>query len=315
MRYPLVAKKAMKQYAIKPKKVEFLLEETNVFYLVKTESEKYVLKIYKEATSNMNDNLAEHFLIEVLLERTNIITPKMVENLEGLTVTRVPYNNKRGYKRVALYHYETGKRVVGNEDSQYFYHIGKTIAKMHLATKELVFPEHVNPKRWDSIFYKENQAPVYKDPKYKKYITEEMIEILDKLIEHINNRLVLFYDKGTPQLIHGDLNPWNIKVRDDSFVIYDFEEVMLAYPIHDIAAFMYYNQFREDITFFEIKNTFMSGYRSVSNIPQIDDKDFELIMMAKRINLFNYVLANKKDPAEFIELSFEKIKEYYISYK
>jgi len=125
----------------------------------------------------------------------------------------------------------------------------------------------------------------------------------------------LFYDKGTPQLIHGDLNPWNIKIRDDSFVIYDFEEVVLAYPIHDIASFMYYYQFREDISFFEIKNTFMSGYRSVSNIPQIDDKDFELIMMAKRINLFNYVLAHRKNPIEFIELSFEKIKEYYISYK
>lgn len=316
MKYKDVALKAIKQYNLVNPEMKYLTEETNVFYYVKTEDKEYVLKIFQEESSNLNDNLAEHYLISVVKAKTDILTPMVVKNKDGLTVTKIPFNNQRGYKRAALYSYVSGDRIDGFEDDVYFMEIGALIAKMHLATKDIFFPDYVNPKRWNKVFYYENEKAIYKDPKYAKYVSSEMIEILDKLIPYIDQKLKDFYETDKPQLIHGDLNPWNIKKASDRYVIYDFEEALLAYPLHDIATFMYYYKFDETHDYRHVYETFMKGYVSVKELPlNLTEKNLELIMMARRINFFNYSLLVNSNPKEYIHMSFARIKEYYLSYK
>jgi len=316
MKYKSIALKAIKLYNINFSEIVYLTEETNVFYYVKTNQKDYVLKIFQEESSNYNDNLTEHYLIGVVHENTNIITPRVVKNSEGNSITKIPFNNPRGYKRIALYEYISGEPIFGHEDLHYFRSIGKEMAKMHLATEHLVFPDYVNPKKWDSIFYYENETPVYHEKKYKKYVTEEMIEILDQLIPYINQRLKDFYESDKPQLIHADMNPWNIKKAKNNYIIYDFEETMLAYPIHDISIFMYYYKFNDNINYHDLKFAFLKGYESVKPLPiNLNEKSMELIMMARRINFFNYVLTINPNPKEYLEMSFLRIKEYFLSYK
>ncbi len=317
MKFKEIAKKAIIEYDLQVASLEFLIEETNIFYLIKTEkSEKFVLKIFQEESSNINDNLSEHYFLGVIAEKTDIISPRVIQNKKGETVTKIKFPNKRGYKRTALYQYEQGDSIYGKEDMRYFRNVGKMMAKMHIATYDLVLPDYVNPKKWGKIFYYEYEKAIYKKKQYRKFVTEEMIEILDKLIPYIDTRLKEFYEKTKPQLIHADLNPWNIKSRGDKFVIYDFEEAMLGLPIHDIAVFIYYYRNHETLDCFKIKKALFAGYESVTKKPlNINEKDLELIMMARRINFFNYVLFLRKDPAEYINLSFPRIKEYYLSYK
>jgi len=316
MKFEVVAKKALKKYDIKVTNLVYMMEETNVFFHVFTETKEYVLKIFQEESSNYNDNLAEHYFIGVINEKTDILTPQVVENIEGITVTKIPYSNKRGYKRCALYSFLSGEGIYQLEDMDYFEKIGKEIAKMHLATSGLDFPDYVNPKKWKKIFYYEDEIAVYKKKKYSKYITEEMIEILDELIPYIDRKLKFFYEKGEPQLIHADMNPWNIKSKGERFIIYDFEEAMLAYPIHDIAVFMYYYKYSDTFNFYDIKEAFLKGYETILPRPSnLNLKNLELIMMARRINFFNYVLTINPNPKEYLEMSFPRIKEYYLSYR
>ncbi|XMB72611.1 phosphotransferase [Mycoplasmatota bacterium WC30] len=317
MKFKEVAKKAITEYDLIVTSLEFLTEETNIFYLVKTdEGKKYVLKIFQEESSNINDNLAEHYFLNIIANETDIISPSVIPNKKGETVTKIKYSNKRGYKRTALYEYVSGESIYGKEDMGYFRKIGEMMAKMHLATHDLVLPDYVNPKKWGKIFYYENEEAIYRNKQYKKFVTQEMIEILDELIPYIDTKLKDFYQKAKPQLIHADLNPWNIKSSGDKYVVYDFEEAMLGLPIHDIAVFMYYYTNHETLDCFKIKKALIAGYESVSKKPLIiNEKDLELIMMARRINFFNYVLFLRKDSSDYINLSFLRIKEYYLSYK
>jgi Ser/Thr protein kinase RdoA (MazF antagonist) len=316
MKFKSVAKKAIKLYDVDCVEMVYLTEETNIFYHVKTSDKEYVLKIFQEESSNFDDNLAEHYFIDLIHSKTDIITPMVVKNKAGDTLSKIPFKNARGYKRTALYEYVEGSSIAGSENKKYFESIGEEMAKMHLVTENLIFPDYVNPKKWESIFYCENEVPVYHEKRFKKYISEEMIEVLDELIPYINQKLKDFYEVGEPQLIHADMNPWNIKQSNDGYIIYDFEEAKLGYPIHDISIFMYYYKFNENLKYHDIKLSFLKGYKSIKPLPKnLSEKSIELIMMARRINFFNYVLTINPNPKEYLEMSFPKIKEYYLSYK
>ena len=317
MKFINVAKKALKYYNLKVKELSFLTEETNVFYKIITDTDEvYVLKIYQEASSNFNDNIAEHFLLKLIYKTTEINTPMVIKNINNDTVTKINYPNKRGYKRVALYEFIEGKNIDGIEDLNYFKQMGKIIASMHLATKETNLPDYINPKRLDKVFYFEGEVAVYHMVKYKKLITKEMMDILDKLIPYLNIELYNLYSKQKPQLIHGDLNPWNIKIKDDKVIIYDFEEAIYGLPVHDIAVFLYYYRYHQTLNFYQVKKAFLEGYKEVAKLPKnVTDKNLELIMISRRINFFNYVLTIRKNPKEYINLSFPKIREYYFTYK
>jgi len=311
-----IALLALEQYDIEPKSLEFLMEATNVFFLVHTDKKQYVLKIFQEDSSNINDNLTEHFMISTIREKSDVLTPQVISNQDGQTITKITFGNKRGYKRVAVYEYFEGTPIDGQETMEWFSEIGRTLAKMHLATENLRFPEHVNPKRWDRVFYFENEKPVYHKPRYAKYITDEMKEVLDDLVIYLNERLSMFYQTMTPRLIHGNLNPWNVQKYNDKIIIYDFEEVILAYPVQDLAIFLYYYRYNEHFNFEEILQALFKGYAEFRPIPRaLDEKNLEIIMMARRINIFNYILTIRKDPSEYIELSYPKIKDFYLSYK
>ncbi|XFA99484.1 phosphotransferase enzyme family protein [Candidatus Izemoplasma sp. B36] len=317
MKFDSVAKKAIKKYDIKVKTIRFLTEETNVFYEILSESnEKYVLKIYQEESSNINDNIAEHFLLKVIQEKTQVRTARVIKNETNETVTKIKYPNKRGYKRTALYEYLEGRNIDGIEDLKYFRKMGQILASMHLATKNLNLPDDVNPKKYDKVFYFEGEEAIYHKPRYKKYLTKDMIEILDELIPYINIKLYNLYIDENPQLIHGDLNPWNIKVHNDEIRIFDFEEALFGLPIHDIAIFLYYYYNHQTLKYYEIKKEFLSGYSEITELPNnVTDANLEMIMIARRINFFNYVLYIRKNPKKYIETSFPKIREYYFSYK
>ncbi len=316
MDYRVIAELALEQYDIMPKSLEFLMEATNVFFRVDTADKAYVLKIFQEDSSSINDNLTEHFMIEAIREKSDVLTPMVIFNKDGQTITKITHGNERGYKRTALYEFYEGVPIDGTETMECFEKVGRSLAKMHLATENLRFPEHVNPKKWDHVFYFENEKPVYHKPKYAKYITTEMKDILDELIPYFNEKLMYFYNTLTPRLIHGNLNPWNVQKYKEDIIIYDFEEVMLAYPVMDIAIFLYYYRYNENFVFDEVLAALLRGYSEYRPIPRaLDEKNLEIIMMSRRINIFNYVLSIRKDPTEFIELSFPKIKEYYLSYK
>lgn len=316
LKYQDIAKKAIKKYPITPTDIVFLTEETNVFYTIMAEEGTFVLKIYHEDANDINDNLTEHFLLKRLHETTDLKMPQVVENKRKETVTKIPFPNPRGYKRTALYTYLEAETIAGLETAEYFETVGAQVAKMHQATKGLLLPEHVNPRRFDQIFYLEHGHAVYHKHKYRKYLTEEMIQILDELVPYINLKLAAYYDQAPPRLIHGNLNPWNIKRQGNELCFFDFEEAKLAYPLHDIALFLYYYKHHETLEYPILRDHFLKGYRSVSPEPHyLDEKDLSLVMMAKRIHLLNYVLLHKKDPSDYIAMSFPNIKEYYLSYK
>ncbi len=153
---------ALKQYDIDYKNIEFLIEETNIFFLIKTDQEKYVLKIFQEESSKLEDNLIEAALLKSVSEKSDIIVPSIVSSKTGEDIIFIESKDFETRKRVAVYRFVEGEHFDKIETDELFVKVGRTMASLHQATKEIVLPNVLKPKRWDKVFYYRDEEVLFK---------------------------------------------------------------------------------------------------------------------------------------------------------
>lgn len=313
--YADLVEDALKFYELNVREVTFLVEETNLFYkVVAMGGQQYALKIFQEASSTLQDNLAESFLLQLIEENTELVIPRMISTIQGERILQVPFGDAGAVKRVALYEWIEGEDLDGQESEAYFERVGEITATMHKATRGIAIPAELSPKKWDQVFYYKGETAVYKEEQFAEFVSEEYIGVMDRAIPILNQRLQALYQMAKPQLIHGDLNPWNIRVHQGELRLLDFEEAMLALPVHDLAVHLYYYRNHGEWDYEKVKTALLKGYARILPLPDLTDEMLELLMTARRVNFLNYVLTILEDPREFIDRSLPRVKAY-LSYE
>ncbi|MEX1378286.1 MAG: phosphotransferase [Eubacteriales bacterium] len=305
----------LKQYDIHIRAVVFLAEETNVFYkVVDTTGKKYALKIFQEESSTIDDNLAEVFLINEISTKTDIKVPSVIASKSNQSITVVETDCFDTPKRAALYSWVNGVALDGHESDQLFYALGQMTAKLHVATKDTIIPSSIHPKKWDKVFYYNGEVPVYKEEKYQKYLSDEYHRLMDFIIPFLDEELPKYYLGAKPQLIQGDLNPWNVRLHGGELHLLDFEEAMFALPVHDIAIMLFYYKNDEKFDYENVKKNIFSGYSSIAPLPEISEYDIDLLILARFVNFLNYVLLIEDDPTEYCTTRIKHIQNFIDKY-
>ncbi len=312
-RYKNLATLALKNYDIDVLGVTFLVEETNVFFEVITKDNKYVLKVFQEESSKLEDNLIEVFFLDEITKRTNLIVPSVLHSKTGKAITFVYDETEKLEKRFCVYNFLEGVDIDGFETIENIVELGKATAILHKASKEISIPISMKPKRWDNVFYYRDEEVLYNTEEYKQYYKKEDIQLLDKLIKYVNEKLQHYYLCET-FLLHADLNPWNVKLENGKIRLFDFEEGMIGSFIHEIAIFLFYYKYDERDNYEDMKNAFIKGYSEILDVPKFDEFDIELLMIARRLNFINYILMINDSPNDYIELNMKRIKEFCLKY-
>ncbi len=307
-KYETIALESIGFYDIKNPVLEFLVEETNVIYKVITDHARYALKIFEEDSSQFEDNQSEAYFLDLIEKNTDLNFPKLVKNKEGEAVTLVYAPEENMTKRVMVYEWMSGDDHKGNESLKSFEQVGEITAQLHQATKNQPL-KGFYPKRWNKVFFYKEEVPVYHEEVYKRFIGDDVKKILDLLIPILDDKLNRIYDSNTTHLIHGDLNPWNIKVCDDGVFLIDYEEAMLGCPLHDLATLLYYYHSNHKWPYEVVKEAFIKGYSRYEKF-EFDEEHLQTLIIARCVNFINYVLIIRKDPSEFINNSVSILKEY-----
>lgn len=245
---------------------------------------------------------------------TDVIIPDVIysKDNEGIIIVDSKYTDVA--KRVALYQWIEGNDFDQNETLERFFLVGQVVAKLHCATKSVEIPENLSPKRWDKVFYYRGEEAVYEDEKYQHIINSQYHDIMDHIIPYLSERLSGYYESGNPQLIHADINPWNIKIYKDEIRLFDFEEAMYGFPIHDFAIILYYYRYNTNFDYTKVKKFLFDGYSTICQLPQFSEYDLELLMTARRINFLNYVLTIEKNPEEYVRRNIQRVKDFMSCY-
>lgn len=313
-KYIVIAREALKQYDLDVKSIDFLIEETNIFFTLQTTNKKYVLKVFQEESSKLEDNLIEAALLKEVSQRTDIIVPSMLSSKSKEEIVFVNTSDFKETKRVAIYNFVEGKHFDQFETNELFYKLGRTMAKLHEATKEINLPNNLVPKRWDKVFYYREEEVVFKEEKYRIYFSDEDIIFYDKFNQFLDKELPKYY-KDEIYLLHADFNPWNILIHNDEIRLLDFEEGMEGSVIHEMAICLFYYRYDLNFDYVTVKKSLFNGYNSITQLPEISDYDIDLLIMARTANFINYVLLIHDDPKEYITQRIKRIKEFLDNYE
>lgn len=301
---------ALKNYDLDFITTELFSKQASIVYkLVASNSQKFALKIYENA-SNINDNELEILTLEAITKKGTIRIPEVIKNKEGKYVTTISDTSSNTFYRIVLSKWLEGIDLKNNESEEIFFKLGQLVAELHLITKDITIPKDLQARKWDSVFYFRDEKVVYHDKKHAKMVSEEFKELMDAAIPIFNLRLEKIYQSAHPQLLHGDLNPWNIKIHDNQISILDFEDLVLAHPVHDLAILLSYYKNDKNFEYANVKKWVLNGYDYVNPHVEINEKDLEFLSMARTVNLLNYVLTLDDNHDDFIKSGLASLKAF-----
>jgi Ser/Thr protein kinase RdoA (MazF antagonist) len=112
------------------------------------------------------------------------------------------------------------------------------------------------------------------------------------------------------RILHADLHQWNVLVFCDRLSPIDFEDLMLGWPVQDIAICFYYLQDLENYT--ALKDAFQEGYTRCCPWPERVPGEIESFIAARAMDLANFVLNEYNpawdiDTAEFLERTEKRL--------
>lgn len=306
---------ALLEYDIEYNKIEYFIEETNIFYKVYgSDGTVYGLKICQDESSTIEDSLAEIFILNTVKNNSDIVIPTVIKSKshKGVTIINSKYTDAP--KRIIIYKWLDGLLFDGNETNELFYLLGQTMAKLHVATQGTQIPQNISPKKWDKIFYFTDEEIVYNKDEYMDKISVNARKLLDNIIPFLDKELAKYYTVNTPQLIHGDINPWNVLLHNEELCLIDFEDVAYGYPLHDLAIALFYYKYNKNFDYNTVKKNIFAGYSSIIDLPTFTEYDIDLLIVARRVNFINYIMVIDENPKQYIERSIKRVIDFIDMY-
>ncbi len=298
------------QYALNVSSIDSINPESSNIYLIKDDaSKKYALKLYEEPNSTYNDNSVQiYFLDAIAKSNMNLKVPEVVLNKYEESITKIELN-KNEYRGILTTWLE-GDAITARETESIYINLGVNLALLHGVTCNLELPSNIKPRKWDKVFYYKDEVSVFQKIDYQSILSKAFVNTLTKLIPVVSEKLKGLYKNTQPQLIHSDLNPWNIIENKGQLKIIDFEDVLLGLPIHDISNILFYYTSKSKKERDEILEYIKIGYSKVRAFPEVKMEDIEFLNIARTINFMNHALSLKEDHSEFINKAIMHISDY-----
>ncbi|MCK5130291.1 MAG: phosphotransferase, partial [Clostridiales bacterium] len=260
----------------------------------------YGLKVVSDLSTKLSDSLTEVFFLDRVNAKSDLVVPEVIysKSNQGVTIITSDYTDIP--KRVIVYKWLEGKQLNDKETDALYYQVGQMMATLHKVTDGEEVPDELTPMKWDRVYYFTDEEIVYKDKAYRDKTSDETIAIMDKTIALLDNALSEYYKKPNVQLVHGDMNPYNVLLKDEEMWLLDFEDALLGYPIHDSAIMLYYYKYDDNFDYEKVKKTVLDGYSSVSGSQDFTDYDIDLFILARRVNFLNYIFLVTDKPEKYI---------------
>jgi len=306
-----LAVKALAEYDLRVQWIKFLADDTNISFKARSlDGENYVLRIYSDEETTLTENQAEVFWLQALKRDTALNIAEAVPRRDGESITIANVPGVPGEKRCILFTRVPGRVLENSLNTQNYYKLGVTMAKLHDHAESLKpMPASIRPKKWDRAFYYPDEPILYNDPVYKHLFSDQQIDIIDQAIVIADKEFTRLYaDQECQILIHGDLHYWNVNLYRGELYLMDFEDIMLGYPVQDVAITLYYGQQRENYP--ELREAFQQGYTSCREWPVERHGQIETLQAARSVNFVNYVARIDDSQRDYINARCGELQEF-----
>lgn len=291
-----VALAALQHYAITVRQLSLITVDTNTIFRVDgANGERYALRISTPGQHSLHDNLIELAWLTALVRDTtlNVVTP--VANQKGDYLTGVELPTVAEARRCVLFCWVPGRPLASQISPAHAYTLGTIMAALHDHAGMVRLSPNLTPMTWHTVFYYHHEPVVIDDPAYASLFTparQELIYTVAAVAEQILQALA----QSTAEriLIHGDLHPYNVHLARGRLYLLDFEDVLLGYPVQDVAVT--FAALRRYPDYEKLWRALEAGYSQSRPWPVQSATQLTALIAARDLMMVNYAAQSEADP-------------------
>lgn len=300
IRLRALATDVVKKFPIKVKTLNFIRHNANAIFQIKdTQNKKYCLRIHP-VDYNTEDAILEEFKwLNIILETTNIPVPKPIYNHEQKYLAKQTHTGISGLRYCDMLEWLDGKFLWKGINKKYPYNLGVLMAQLQANGKNLQIKHRCD--YWDADALVGTEKARCKNVEHLSDISHGQQKIITSARAFVHEKLK-GYQASYPDkfgLIHGDLNPNNIIIKNNRYGAIDFDDcgtglygVDLATPL---IAFEHLAEDQGKI-FNELKEALFLGYSEYMPLTQMDIDMSPYFMLALKLHTLGWVALKKDNP-------------------
>lgn len=303
---------ALQDFDLDVAKVSLISNEYNGIFRVDTQDkQKYIMRVCIPDSGHDIEHINSEMLwLNFLSQQADINTPQPLKTTSGKWVKTVEIDGVPQPRHCVIFTWVDGVDLEERKSPETWEQFGKLSAQLHKVAQSFTPPTDFHIMTYDSAFPFKEDCVLFEGDN-RQHFTDEQYEVIKAAVERVEAEITQMYkDTSGLRVTHGDLHHWNVRIARGTLSPIDFEDLMWAYPIQDIATTLYYNRFDENYD--DLFAAFKAGYETVLPFPEVYAGQVETHMLARRFNLLNYIFhAEEFDIAEFpnfIPLTMERIQ-------
>jgi Ser/Thr protein kinase RdoA (MazF antagonist) len=193
------------------------------------------------------------------------------------------------------------------ERTVWFHRLGALVAHTHLQSEAWTPPPGFARTRLDADGLM-GPAPRWGPFWDHAALTAEDRDLVIRARDVLHARLsALPQDLAVFGMIHADLHPGNLLVRDGDLAIIDFDDAAFGWRVYDIAVALTHQQAAPD--FAAVRDAFLAGYRQVRDLPEAEAAQLPLFLLVRSLVQLGWLHERPEiDPGEWLEPRIAQIR-------
>ncbi|MBT3271538.1 MAG: phosphotransferase [Spirochaetales bacterium] len=232
-----LAVKALGEYDLRVKSLEYHCFDTNLLYRVLTnDGDRYILRLAVPGWRTLDDLLAEASWLDALRQDTDITVPRILRSQRGDRVLQLRGAGIPDVWNATLMSYLPGRLLGKYLTENNIEKMGVLFAKLHIHGKEWSLPPDFSKRVFDG-FLSRGEPDVLFDPEQLEGYSQYQLA-LTRRVHGLVAREYSLLDREDLRVIHCDLWHDNIKLHRGVLCPFDFEDTVRGFRLHDIAMAM-----------------------------------------------------------------------------
>jgi Ser/Thr protein kinase RdoA (MazF antagonist) len=224
---------------------------------------------------------AETSFLDHLARTSEVSVPSVVSASDGRRFVTVEVPGVPEPRNVVVFGWLAGTLLGERETIEGVRAMGGMSAQLHAAGRTFVPEDPTVLPRYDRVYPFHEPVVIFEDPlvdQEARAVLSESHGVIERAIGRLSSEVL--------QVVHGDLHPWNVMSNRGALAAFDFEDLMLAYPVQDVATSLYY--FHGKAGWEANRDAFLRGYASIDRVPDLELID--VFLMGRALVLANDVL-------------------------
>jgi len=291
-----LARELLEHWPVEPRCVECIGDESNAIYRIESaDNTQYALRIgHARVCHDEDETRAELAWLADLITSTTMFVPRIVRTRANDVL--VPIAIDGPWRNATLFEWMPGETIGEQLDETTASDIGTLMAELHEHAGSFALPDGHRVRNgnrvlpWSSNEFSVREPVLLFEDRYRDLYADDMRDTYERAFAHADQAIsTLWASGGKPRLIHNDIHPWNLRRDDQRIGVFDFEDLVLGYPVQDIATFWYYLSLREDGE--SLAYAFRDGYDSRRPWPVESAKRLNALVAGRGLVLANFLLA------------------------